>query len=1707
MTPPRSESRAPIADRYRILQTFREEGGLGVYLVEDVREEKARKVLKLFEPGPRAETARAEIEALRGLSHPNLTRILDAGVEGGRVYLVRDYAEGGDLADEAPLSREDAIGVVVELARALGYLHARGIVHLDLKPANVLRAQAKRLFPVRLSDFGLAARAGDRARGGTPYFAPPEVLVGLDVDGRADLFSLGALFAVLLVGPPPVPPEEFYKRFPTSPFLEAAGYDASAFPPDLLEIIRALTRWERTLRPARASEVIRALNRGRKKPFPVETPETAAGALAVDPLSFAPAAVREAEAWIEAAVREEAASAGGLFLGDGGGAARALAIEVAGRAALAGVEVVRLAGIDARRPRDLLDRAGIAPPGLPAPRSPGSFDLLEGGGAGGTDEAERVARALCEANTPSRRVLLFLDFEEAEESCRRAVLSALGRTGPSLLLLVALDPSAVPGEEATAWRARRSRKGVRVFNLLPMRIEDVRAYLEGLLGSDTESARLEESARLLHESTAGNPGRLSEAMRTLFEKGVLRFADGRFVLRSFDPQDTAVGEGRSLLERAERAAEGSGRLLRLLARLGGGADVSLLAEALGQPIEDWAEGLATLREKGWLEGPGSTGVLRLRSDLLRTLSDAEPLEPETASRTADALRDRGAPSDRVAGLLLDAGRKEEGVRLSLEAAGELRAQGAPRGAVRLLDRALPDSGAREGAVRLALAEARLATGDLEGTVETLASVCENESAAPALRAAALRNFAEASALLGRLDEALDALARSRAALADAPPEEEGRRARDEAFVLMQRGDFAGAIRVLETTQDRMPAGGGRERLRIDVGAARLRGGDLEGAQPPLETALARLREMGDEEGVGISLLNLGILRNRRGNPHEATALLREARSLFERVGRASLSASASHNLGIALKDLGDLGEARPPLLEALATREALGNTYGEASSRASLGILETDRGDPSTALGHLDAALRVFRSLGSRREEAMTRNRRAFALLDLDRMAEAREELREALEAADGLGLEAERAEALAGLSLRALAAGEESEADSLLRDAKEAAERSGDRRAFSRVARTEIRVALGRARADSALERIHRLRNSPEGASVEATGEIDLLEARAHEIAEHPERALERYQAASDRASRAGALATRARANAGAAFLCAQARDFTAFRAHRAAAEEAIAALGPESGARRRILGGALDARLARAEEAAKEETRKGEATRGLSLEAVRTVLALNKRMIGGASREDLLQFLLESAVSLTGARRGFLLLLRGEAIEFEGATSLDRGEIPAPARELSHSIVKRAFESGRAILTTNARSDPHLSDLPSVEDLDLRSVACVPFRAEAGIEGALYVDNPIREGAFTDRTIELLDALADQAAMALAAVRRQDEIAHLTEELRGRLRHRDASLAVAERELREIRGRLPSPTILGKSEAIREVLSFVDRVGPTDVPVLIEGEPGTGKELVAREIHRKSRRASRPFVSENCAAIPATLLESAFFGHVRGAFTGADRDQVGLFEAADGGTLFLDEIGEMPLELQAKLLRAIETKEIRPVGARDVRTMDVRIVAATNRDLAARVAEKAFREDLYYRLRVAPLRVPPLADRVEDIPLLVEHFLARLNEKEGSAKTMDPAVLERLRRRPWPGNVRELENEVTRLFHLSGDDLDDPSLVSEPAPRQPIGDALVTAVRPMTEIEEAAIRLALRETGGNKDEAARRLGIARATIYAKIKKYGIET
>jgi transcriptional regulator with GAF, ATPase, and Fis domain len=473
-------------------------------------------------------------------------------------------------------------------------------------------------------------------------------------------------------------------------------------------------------------------------------------------------------------------------------------------------------------------------------------------------------------------------------------------------------------------------------------------------------------------------------------------------------------------------------------------------------------------------------------------------------------------------------------------------------------------------------------------------------------------------------------------------------------------------------------------------------------------------------------------------------------------------------------------------------------------------------------------------------------------------------------------------------------------------------------------------------------------------------------------------------------------------------------------------------------------------------------------------------------------------------------------LLRDEGGALRVRTARNMAQQDLDGEDAHLSRSVAERVARTGEALLTVDATADGRLDAAESVHAMRLRSILAVPLTAQGEAQGCIYLDDRYRAGAFGEGALEVARAFADAAGLALhnarsqhalrRALRRAERLSHALER---QVDTQRMELECARQSLSSegLRGRYEG--IIGRGPAIVKLLGLVDRVAPTAMPVLLQGESGTGKELVARAIHGNSPRAQRPFVAENCGAIPETLLESVLFGHVKGAFTGADRSRPGLFEVADGGTLFLDEVGETSPGMQARLLRVLQDGEVRPVGGERTRKVDVRVLAATHRDLAAMVKAGTFREDLYYRLAVVVLPVPPLRERREDIAALVSHFVAR----HGGGVTVERGALARLLSAPWPGNVRQLENELKRACVMCDGVVREGDLSPEvlgagrsragaETPRGPLD--LRGAVE---DTERELVEKALREHGWNQSRASVALGLSRFGLQKKLKRLGIPT
>jgi transcriptional regulator with GAF, ATPase, and Fis domain len=453
-------------------------------------------------------------------------------------------------------------------------------------------------------------------------------------------------------------------------------------------------------------------------------------------------------------------------------------------------------------------------------------------------------------------------------------------------------------------------------------------------------------------------------------------------------------------------------------------------------------------------------------------------------------------------------------------------------------------------------------------------------------------------------------------------------------------------------------------------------------------------------------------------------------------------------------------------------------------------------------------------------------------------------------------------------------------------------------------------------------------------------------------------------------------------------------------------------------------------------------------------------------------------------------------------------------------------------ALLSGRAEKIDDPQSDPRFySGADEKTGVTTRSLMVAPLIAEHERLGVIEAVNPHGRACFSDADLELLKKLAVSVAVAVQNAHRFREVKDSAQQL-------EAQLGVLRRDLLR-RDRFTE--IIAVSRAMAEVFRLMEAAALSSIPVLIEGETGTGKELVARGIHRASSRADAPFVAINCAALPEALLESELFGHRRGAFTGATEDQPGLFRAAKGGVVFLDEIGEMPLAMQAKLLRVVQENEVTSVGDTRPSKVDVRVISATNRDLKEAQAARAFRQDLFYRLAGFPIRLPPLRERREDIPFLAARFLEQASERhKKKLGGFHPSAIELLGRAEWPGNVRELQNEIERAVALAreGETLTtahlslslaqspEPAVRSDSIPAasslsgnlasrataSPRRDSSKSPARAKISLQDAReayearyISQVLAEHGGNVSHAAMALRLSRVALQKKMKRYGL--
>jgi transcriptional regulator with GAF, ATPase, and Fis domain len=929
-------------------------------------------------------------------------------------------------------------------------------------------------------------------------------------------------------------------------------------------------------------------------------------------------------------------------------------------------------------------------------------------------------------------------------------------------------------------------------------------------------------------------------------------------------------------------------------------------------------------------------------------------------------------------------------------------------------------------------------------VEQLARAAQDAGADPAL---AQLVVARAWQRAGDLDAAEAKLA----ALHAAHPEH-AEVAGAYARLLVTRSRFEDARRVAR-------AGGPLTGLRAEAaGLAAFYLGDLDEA----DRAFAALEASGDATTIGRALSLRGMVAQQRGQLGLASDRYREAARRLDEIGEVHAAATAELNLGTALAERGRASEALPRLAAASRVFAQLGASTEQIAA-------DLNRGNALVAVGLAEEA-RVAAEAAVAKAHAVP-HLRAFALLVL---GDARRRLGDAPGAErsyrDALAIGRERGDAHAQISAYVALA----EAGHAVAPPDDVIASDDDRDRWT-IARTRLDLADPAAPSAVLL------------AAARACAEVATRASAADRL---------------ERAFRAHAVACRLAQRAGDPVL------------GRGQAERARAAHAAIVAAAAPAFRAALDADPDLAGLPAIEEPARGAPSE--SAAHLRRLLTLSRRLNVEPDVERILDEVIDTAIELTAAERGFLLLRQSDgALAPVVSRNFAMSDLAGSDRSVSRSIAERAAQTGEPVLTVDAGIDERFAIAASVAALRLRSVLAVPLRQRGQVTGCIYVDHRLRGGAFDDTAATVLGELADIAAIAIENARLTDDLRRTTREVEALNQRLGHELAERDAELVRVKADLPDrdrlrhryERIIGHSPATVRMLDLVDRAAATSLPVVIIGESGTGKELVARALHDHGPRGGSPFVAINCSAVPEPLLESELFGHVRGAFTGADRDRRGLFEVADTGTLFLDEIADTSPAMQAKLLRVLQDGVVRRVGDSKTRQVDVRIVTASQRSLAELAASGTFREDLRFRLEVILIAVPPLREREGDVPLLVEHLLARLVPDKPPRLTR--AALRALAHYRWPGNVRELENALARGVAMGGDVIDVGDLPEaitatalRPEPARPsAGDDL--RLKPaLASTEQAYIGAAMERSKGNQTVAARLLGLSRFGLQKKLRR-----
>ena len=1732
-----------LGERYEILELIGKSEITEVYRVKD-RQGHRIVALKILQKSALAEYGlllNREFFYLSQLSHPNIVQVFDYGISpDGLPFFTMEFVPGVEITRFFQGYTPKLINVLIEILSALDSIHREGLIHCDIKPGNILVYEDNGILRVKLLDLGFVERVSlaQEDKRGTPGYVAPEVLKGVEIDGRADLYSLGLVLYVILTGIGPdkgISLEEWLKRQYHTGFEPIRRFNP-AVPEGLESVVLRLMNRERERRPRNAGAVIQDLMVAGLVPDPEpgivrSAPASADWRTANRRDILAPGFVGRQELLDELKGLFAHASKGKpgvvFITGERGVGKSRLLAEFKFIAQLAGARVLAFEPVAlGARSQSLVELLVSTLKTGAEPEQVIDFDLFEQSKFRLFEALVQRLKAVSESHVLTHSLVVLVDDFELFDPLSLEFLRYLTLSLEKERILVVV--SGLKEERFLELVSELSnQERCRHFEVGVLTRENVRELVISVVG---EIEGIEELVNWLVEFGGGNPLTTMELIYAMVEQGVL-CRDGlnwRLSIESLSVFSIPKNVVELVRRRVAALSPEDLVLLEVGALFAGPFTIEFLRAVLNYHDRLLFQAVNRLKAAGLLrpfyQRDNETGQVRpglvLASKILETVV-SERIPPERRRRLhrqialTMELLSAGERKRRVFDIAhqwIQSGDREQGYRYAVKAGEQARDWLLFDEARLFYESALqlaPDYVTAQERLQLIerVGELREATGRYAEAIDIYRQGLSTVVAYPIpgqdklIIARFLRRLGLVSLKLGDSREALALFNQALAFTQDADTIESARLLADLGWVHCSAGNLELAEDYLTRAMKKA------EKLRRDYPreANRLVGivlyyfaflqvvrRDYILALQLAENSIDVFRSIDDQFMISIVSQFLASLWLRRGETGRAKKCFEEAIRTQRQSGDVYYLLNSYHGLGLICYEQGVWEQAEEYFLSALQLAEKMGNSVDAFNLHLLLGNLYFERGDWGRAREHYERCLKIderyreqiapesritlwnnighFYSLSGDFSAAAQYLSKAQELVASRRNPELKFFL--AINQAK-LELSAERYERAKWYLGQAVKA---------LRDCRDF-KKAGI--LWSVIG--EYRLATGAQVYFEAQRAVAILENQPE--SIEYAQALRLL-ARSLRATAKIEQALKHFQKSIEILRRLGAKYELARTLLASAelFVGEGLPVLSAVRGVAGEQYEWVRANLQEALSIFKLLG--LQIEVERTERTIERLEQRYGIIHLKSREReqyLRVFYQLSELMNNGIERDDFLEQVLEMVLSITRAERGIIFLFQRERLLPVAVRGVEE-ETVKDAETFSHTVLRKVRRRHEPLISTDALIDPRFNTASSVILNKIRSLLCVPLIWEDRVIGSIYLDSRVTTHLFTEEDRNLLQSVGHLIS---ATIERSKVFQRWQEE---------RTLSVDDLPIDPATG-----LFLGRSRVMREVLSLVDKIAPTDCTVLITGETGTGKGVVARLIHQRSGRKDNKFVPVNCGTLPETLFESELFGHVRGAFTGAVRDKTGIFETANGGTIFLDEITNTTLAIQAKLLQVLEEKIIRRLGDTETRLVDVRLICASNKDLLSEVKAGRFREDLYYRMNVVTITVPPLRERAQDIIPLANYFLrnfaSQLNKPIGG---FDNEVSEVFKVYSWPGNVRELQNTIERAVIMTQnpvitiEDLGEPFLKLRESIKKP--------PRNRRSLTREQVIQALAQTNGNITHAANLLSVHRRQIQRLIKRYEIQ-